>query len=298
MKNFLKRLLMGPYARRAAPPRIVPFPDWTTGSGTEGDDPTLKKRRTLWNALEEVAPIPWLEGLKVFLFPGNELSRVLFLTGLYEPNEFLWLSQFLRPGMTVIDGGANMGLYTLYCARRVGASGRVLAVEPSAREFDRLERHVTLNRLDNVRLIKKALADAPGDGQLRIAAEWNAGHNTLGDFGYEETQQVAMETVPLTTIDSLVAEEDVTRVDFFKLDLEGAELSALHGARETLERFRPAILIEVSDRALCHQGASSAEILSFFKGVGYSINFCDGAGGLMEFAESGTALPENVIALP
>ncbi len=298
MTGALRKLLLGRYARRAAAPRIVPYPGWTTGSETEADSPEMERRRALWEKLGKSVTVSWLEGLRIRLFPGNETSHVLFLTGLYEPNEFLWLDRFLAPGMTVIDGGANMGLYALYCARRIAPGGLVLAVEPSARELARLEGHVALNRLDNVRVIRQGLAATPGEGRLRIAAEWNAGHNTLGNFGYAETEQIGVEAVPLTTIDKLADKEGLTRVDVVKLDLEGSELAALKGARQTLRRFRPAVLVEATDRTLRHQGASRAALLRQLEDFGYDVCVCDGAGGLVAETEAGPEAPENVIALP
>ena len=265
MTGALRKLLLGTCARRAAAPRIVPYPGWTTGSDTDADSPEMHVRRSTWENLREASTILWLDGLKVRLFPGNETSRVLFLTGLYEPNEFCWLERHLKPGMTVIDGGANMGLYTLYAARRVGPLGTVLALEPSEREFRRLAAHVRLNRLRNVRCRRVALGRSQGRGRLRIAAEWNAGHNTLGEFGYEATELVRVEEVKVRALDAIVADEGLDRVDLIKLDLEGAEYDALLGAEATIRRFRPAILVELADRTLRHQGAHSGQIWDFLE---------------------------------
>ena len=88
----------------------------------------------------------------------------------------------------------------------------------------------------------------------------------------------------------------MTRVDVVKLDLEGSELAALKGARQTLRRFRPGGLVEATDRTLRHQGAARAALLRQLEDFGYDGYVCDGAGGLM--AEAGPEAPENVIALP
>lgn len=271
MTGALRRLLLGRCARRAAAPRIVPYPGWTTGSDTDADSPGMHVRRAMWENLRKAGTILWLDGLKVRLFPGNETSRVLFLTGLYEPNEFCWLRRYLEPGMTVIDGGANMGLYALYAARRVGPTGTIVAVEPSVREYDRLVAHVRLNRLRNVRCRRFALGRAATRGRLRIAAELNAGHNTLGEFGYEATELVRVEEVEVRALDAIVADEGLDRVDLVKLDLEGAEYDALLGAEATIRRFRPAILVELADRTLRHQGAHSGQIWDFLEGRGYTL---------------------------
>ncbi len=299
MIRALRRLRTAKYARYAAPARIAPYPRWTTGAGTEADTPEMHYRRALWEELREPAVIRWLEGLRLQLFPGNEMSRVIFLTGLYEPNEFCWLEGYLRPGMTVIDGGANMGLYTLYAAHRVGRDGSVVAVEPSQRDFDRLTEHVRLNHLTNVRCRRLALSRRSGQGQLRIANEWNAGHNTLGEFAYETTELTRLEEVELRPLDALIVEEKLQRVDMIKLDVEGAEYDALLGAEATIRRYGPAILIEVFDPALRHQDAKSGQIWCFLEDLGYRLYvFSPESRDLVLAQQTDRYDSENLIAMP
>lgn len=299
MTGALRKLLLGTCARRAAAPRMVPYPGWTTGSDTDAESPEMQVRRATWEDLREASTILWLDGLKVRLFPGNETSRVLFLTGLYEPNEFCWLERYLKPGMTVVDGGANMGLYALYAARRVAPSGAVLALEPSEREFRRLAAHARLNRLGNIRCRRLALGRAAGTGRLRIAAEWNAGHNTLGEFGYEATELVRVEEVEVRALDAIVADERLDRVDLIKLDLEGAEYDALLGAEATIRRYRPAILVEVADGTLRHQGAHSGRIWDFLESRGYALyGFDPNNARLQPAARKPEYDSENLVATP
>src|ERR1700756_4629680 len=118
-------------ARLAAKPVLESFPGWVLGAGQSGDFPTWL-RRQIWPLLRSPFEIEWLDGLCLTLYPENEICRSVFVTGRYEPNEFCWLSRILEPGMTCIDVGANMGFYTLFAARRVTESGRVLAIEPSS----------------------------------------------------------------------------------------------------------------------------------------------------------------------
>lgn len=289
----------------AATPAIRATPGWTTGTGTgtEDDTPELRLRRELYDGLRQPITIRWLDGHRVRVVPNNELSRVVYLTGMYEPNEFLWLNGFLKPGMTVIDAGANQGLYTLFMAPRVGPEGRVVALEPSHREFTRLTDHMRLNDIRNVTCLPLAATAAPGEATLRVAAEYNAGHNTLGDFAYPTTETLRMETVAVDTIDSICEREQVCRVDFMKLDIEGAEFAALEGARRTIDDHRPAMLIELADDALAHQGATRGDVISFLTDRGYAILYFD--DGTMTWRPA--AVPrsrrplctsENVIALP
>jgi FkbM family methyltransferase len=90
----------------------------------------------------------------------------MFVGGSFEPNEFAWLDTILRPGMTFVDVGANDGLYALFAAQRVGPQGKVLAIEPSQREFMRLDRNLRLNRLTNVRAFRLAASSQYGEATL------------------------------------------------------------------------------------------------------------------------------------
>ncbi|HLW86699.1 MAG TPA: FkbM family methyltransferase [Candidatus Sulfotelmatobacter sp.] len=264
---------LGP--RLAARPVLEPFPGWVLGSGQRVGSAN-RFRRELWPLLRQPFAVPWLENLELFLYPGNETSCSVFVTGRYEPNEFCLLQRILKPGMTFIDAGANMGLYSVFAARRVSPGGTVVSIEPSGREFAILEKNVKLNALTNVRMRHKALADRSAELELSVAPLGKSGHNTLGAFAYD-TPLDHRERVKAEKLDDLVHSEGLARVDVIKMDIEGAEMAALRGAEETLRQFKPVLLIEISDRSLQHQGASSREVLALLEQQGYRIYCFDAA---------------------
>jgi FkbM family methyltransferase len=241
----------------------------------------------------------WLGDLLVMIWPGNELSRVLFLTGNFEPNELTWMSQTLSEGMTMIDIGAHMGMYTMTASKLVGEPGVVVAVEPSTREFQRLSFHVILNGLRNVRSFQLAASNACGEATMKIAWEWNSGHNTFGEFLDPSVETIREERVLTQTVDTLVAGQRLERVDLIKIDVEGHELQVLTGAVETLARFRPSLLIEVFEETLRRQGASVAAVLDFLTGHGYILNeFSDVDGSLVPLSRLPGNESRNLVALP
>jgi FkbM family methyltransferase len=260
---------LGP--RLAAKPVVELFPGWMLGSGQRADSAS-QFRRELWPLLRQPFAVSWLDNSKLFLYPGNETSRSVFVTGRYEPNEFFLLQRVIQPGMTFIDAGANRGLYSIFAARRVGPRGKVLALEPSGREFQILQKNVKLNSLTNVIVIRKALADRASDLDLSVAPLGKSGHNTLGAFGYD-TPLDHRERVHAERLDDVVYSEGLARVDVIKMDIEGAEMAALRGAVETLRQFKPVLLIELSDRSLRHQGSGSGEVLAWLERQGYR-TFC------------------------
>ena len=97
------------------------------------------RRGALWEVASRqdvVVPLilPWYGGTTVDVVLGNDNSLCLYVCGSFEPNEFAFLDEFLKPGMVFVDAGANDGYYTLFAARKVGPAGKVIAVEPSSRE--------------------------------------------------------------------------------------------------------------------------------------------------------------------
>jgi hypothetical protein len=85
-----------------------------------------------------VKRMPWLDGLTVHIWPNDDLSRVLYVSGAYEPNTMIVMRSWLMRGATFVDVGANVGMFSIVAARLVGGDGRVYAFEPSERERQRL----------------------------------------------------------------------------------------------------------------------------------------------------------------
>lgn len=220
--------------------------------------------------------LAWLSGVKVHVSSADETLRDLFFKGQFEPCEFHYLDQVLKPGMTFVDVGANLGLYSLFASKKVGPQGSVLALEASAREFSKLQKNILLNRATNVRALRCAAADAVGVAQMKIADEVHAGHNTLGEFIWN-TALDAVETVDSCALDQIVFTERLHRLDVIKMDIEGSELAALRGARNTLLRWHPDLLIEVSER-------TRTDVSQFLADCGYkSVNQI---GSLVHYSNS------------
>jgi len=252
-------------------------PGWQFNSGWNSQKMTVQLRRMVWDeikrrSLNSRIPFTWYDDLKFFLHLGNDLSSQLFVEGRYDPNEFYFLNQLLSSGMTVIDLGANEGLYTLFVAKQVGDSGSILSFEPSLREFQRLQDNLALNKeITNVQTFQIALSNTSGTQVLKVAAADHSGQNTLGDFTYEGVACLNTETVTVRRLDDVLEELAVQAVDVIKIDVEGAEHRVFEGARKTLERDRPLILFELVDQALQKQNSSSKELLSYLRDLGYEI---------------------------
>jgi FkbM family methyltransferase len=285
----------------AEPRSLGWFPGWHFGFGDASADPIVQLRKRVWTHFATTQrecsfAMSWYDGLKVWLYLGNDQSWAMFVGGCYEPNEFTFLARVLKPGMTFLDIGANDGLYSLFAAKRVGAQGNVIAVEPSRREFHRLQRNLTLNRLHNVRTLQVAASDRRGEELLRIAGYGHEGHNTLGAFIYDTTLS-GIERVRVAPLDDLVEEASLGRADVMKIDVEGAELSVLNGARKVLGRDHPVILLELCEATLRHQGRCSADVLGMLREFGYRTYTFDPASGRPVAGETPSAEDQNIVAI-
>lgn len=264
---------------------------------------SVRLRRAIWGycsrrKLQRPIVMSWYDNLRVRVFLGNDMSRMLFVGGCIEPNEFFFLSKILRHGMVCVDVGANEGLYSLFAASRVGIQGVVLAVEPSGREFARLKDNLSLNRLHNVRPFRLALFSNTGYGELAIAEYEHEGQNTLGRrIANPLVKSDSIERVQLKRLDELLQEEDISRLDFVKLDVEGAELHVLRGGEEAIRRHQPVLQLEINEQGLHLQATSKEQLFEMLLSWNYRF-FSFGHSGQLMPSHSADMLEDNVIAVP
>jgi FkbM family methyltransferase len=150
--------------------------------------------------------------------------------------EMSFVRQWLQPGMTAIDIGANLGVYSLLMSRLVGPSGHVFAYEPGSEAGSFLHRSRDINKADNLKILAKALSDRKRTGRLLFGHSSEL--NTLGEVG-------SGETVDITSLDDEDAVRDWSPPDFVKIDAEGEEERILTGARHFLTRYSPLIMFEI-----------------------------------------------------
>ncbi len=159
----------------------------------------------------------------------------------------------------MIDVGAHVGYFALL-AGHANREARVYAFEPFRLTYERLKRHIALNRLTNVQGIASAVGKI--DGQALFFSPSSAGIPSSARLSREMSQawgdQVVTSIVPVVTIDSFVKQERLGRVDLVKIDTEGSEPEVLHGAEQTLKRDHPIIFAEV---LRTHTGHGLEEIL-------------------------------------
>jgi FkbM family methyltransferase len=198
-------------------------------------------RATQWQAKtafrREVA-VSFDSTLRICSPKRNASASTTFYLGFVEPRFLRFLSAWLRPGMNVIDVGANVGAYTLLAAKRVAPYGRVLAFEAAPQTHRFLVENIRRNGFSNVRAELLALGDVPG---LLTFTE-------RSDFGKSSVcvnnEVCGTIQVHAIALDSYCTSVSPTPIDYLKIDVEGYELAVLRGARKTLAR-NPAMLVQM-----------------------------------------------------
>jgi FkbM family methyltransferase len=166
----------------------------------------------------------------------------IYLRGSYDSGIASVVKQLVRPGMRVVDVGANVGSYTLLIAKRVGPGGRVAAFEPNPEVYDRLLANLQLNSLDDrVELFRCALSEQPGTAKLYLPRSGYRNRGIASLVHYSDSQDRTIE-VSLARLDDAIAHWE--RVDIIKVDTDGHDYGVLMGAKGLIERHRPTVLFE------------------------------------------------------
>jgi FkbM family methyltransferase len=202
----------------------------------------------------------------------------------------------LQPGMTVLDIGAHHGLYTLLASKKVGRAGRVIAFEPSSRERKRLRRHLRVNACGNVEVEPYALGESSGEANLFLVEGRDDWCNSLREPQID-ARSVSVR-VQLERLDDILEQREVGHVDFLKLDVEGAELSVLRGARRMLATSRPVILAEVQDLRTRPWGYAAREIVEIVARAGYGWYALTANANLLPISAELKTYDANLVALP
>jgi FkbM family methyltransferase len=161
------------------------------------------------------------------------------------------LNAYIHKGFTVVDVGGYIGDHTEYYVNRVGRTGKVYAFEPNPPAFECLE--FNMAKYTNVAVLNVGASDKPHGIGLATDANMGASHAIEGD------------EVKCITIDSL----GLTECHFIKMDCEGMEIKALDGAKATIAKHRPTMLIEVNRGALKRQGVSAEALFMWLEVHGY-----------------------------
>jgi FkbM family methyltransferase len=198
-------------------------------------------RLARWTAMELASneiSFETRDGSRYVSMPANSSSFLTFAEDGSDSSFEKTMDRLIARGGTFVDVGANIGLVTVPAAKRVGPSGRVIAIEAHPRIFDFLCRNVSGNHLRNVDAVHSAVGDKTGS----VAMVYN-----VADAGSTQVASDAASDgvrVPMDTLDNILASAGVSRIEYLKIDVEGYELPVLRGASATIARS-PELVVQV-----------------------------------------------------
>ncbi|PWS37010.1 hypothetical protein DFH01_09015 [Falsiroseomonas bella] len=201
---------------------------------------------------------------------GTDLAPHIMMFGIWEPNYTQLFQRLIRPGDTVFDIGAHLGVYALLGCVSAGTTGRVHAFEPNPRFAGLLGRSLAVNGFKGFATVHNlAVGAAEGTSQLRFSWEYSGGGHLATPRG-----RVApgIEIVPcrVAALDDLFPDPAFT-VDVMKMDVEGTETQAVRGMAGLLARSpRVRILFEFAPGLQKAHGSSAAELIGLLEGMGFS----------------------------
>ena len=199
-------------------------------------------------------------------YPLTYLSFLRFMRrGSIEKRVFL---SVLRAGHAVFDVGANRGSFTILFSDIVRSNGRVFAFEPVPSTFALLEKAVADR--NNCEAHNVALGNASGKVFLHLPGtdDGQASMHQHNHGSWTNAQEFHRHECRMITLDEIASH--LTRLDFIKCDVEGAELLVLQGARSTLDRLSPILFLEVFDKWTIAFDYTPADLVCFLRDIGYS----------------------------
>lgn len=227
---------------------------------------------------------PYGDNLRIRLDTSSFIEWQIFFYGRYEPEIVDLIRENCHEGAVALDVGANVGCHTLIMAERVGATGGVIALEPHPRVHERLAANVDMNGLSQVERLQCAAGAEIGSMHLYApaATHHGAGKATMyeGNLALDPFAASTMERieVPVKTIDRVLFERQPERLDLIKIDVEGHEMPALAGARETIARYRPRVIFEYTAAYWVNAGASFNNARAYFDSQRYELRYITAKG--------------------
>lgn len=233
-----------------------------TGSGIGGFYPI----RVIDSFIISFLKPNFVEVQKHKMFLDSKDSLRLSIHGIYEPFETEIVKKVVKRDDVILDIGANIGYYSLIFAEIVGDQGRVFAFEPSPANFALLSKNIEINNYKNVTLVQEAVSNKTGKGKLYLCED-NQGDHRIYD-SYDGRRSISIET---TRLDDYFKNYD-GKVDFIKMDIQGAEGGAIQGALSLLRKNKNLkIITELWPVGLKRCGIDVKEYLKLLIGQGFTL---------------------------
>ena len=203
-------------------------------------------------------------GCFMYVDPSEHIQQSIFWYGYYEKEAVLTWETLAGSESTVVDIGANTGYYSIIAAPR---ARHVYAFEPSAHSLESLRKNILLNQFSNVFIHSYAVSDETSKATLYLSDKNNTG---MSGLTIPENFSGVTEIIQTIRLDDWAISNSIPRIDLIKIDVEGAEMKVLSGMKELIEKYHPAVFIEVMNDLLMKFGAGAGDVYQYFSGFNYT----------------------------
>lgn len=188
----------------------------------------------------------------------------------YESDNFSFLKESIGPKGVVLDIGAHIGLFAAIAAKLTGSDGKVFAFEPAPTTQKVLHQTIAINHLQHtVTAVNAAMGSEKGVITFFVSDDEADNSNSL--VSYKEDRKLQGIKVPVNTIDNFVKEQELSKVDFIKIDVEGAEYDTLRGGMEVFKTIRPNFIVAIHPEPIAKKGDRLEAIYELLSEIHYRI---------------------------
>jgi FkbM family methyltransferase len=190
----------------------------------------------------------------------------------YEKENFSFLTTQAKPGTTVLDIGAHIGLFSVIASEVTGSNGKIYSFEPSPSTTEFLKKTIRINNKEAViEPVQQAMSNAVGKITFFVSDDKIDNSNSL--VSYKDDRKLQGIEVDVNTIDNFVASKKITGLSFIKIDVEGAEYDALRGGTNTFNTQRPACILAIHPIPIKAKGDKLEDIYDYVQQLNYSISY-------------------------
>jgi len=197
------------------------------------------------------------------------ISSELIIYGVHEPLTTKLILSEIKPGMTILDIGSNIGYYAILESNLIGTTGKIYSIEPSPINFKLLEENLKLQKMNNFKIFNLAIGNKNDKLEFLISekSNWSKIKEDSDIIGKNDT----IITVPVKSLNLFCKENNLEKIDLIRMDVEGYEEKIIEGGKEILKNIKPILMIEIHKMYLGKE--RTIKILKELNELGYEIKY-------------------------
>lgn len=255
-------------------------------------------RKQFSSTVQEILLTDFDKDLKMCVQLSDHIGGQIFWHGYYSDDQLKVVNAHIKPTDVVFDIGANIGEFSVFVAKRV-SQGFLHSFEPTKRLSEVTKNNLQLNEFKNTTVHQIGFSHQDADLPIYKSVERGADgaiNNGLNSLFKDEKLDVA-EVIHVTRLDDWFKKNQIPKINFIKMDIEGAELFALQGGQETIRQQKPKMIIEVNPKTCERAGYTAQALVQFIGSLGYTIHNIDRHGVTSPAADL-NEVTRDILCLP